>query len=278
MGIIGDYFFNSLLDWVKASVIALGNSAFSLFNGYQESIFTSGNTYIDSYINICVYVGWGLYIVGATLTIFEFIFLYNQGQGDIQTTVLNLLKGFLAAMLSIPGAIQLFILASQLATNFGDAVYKDNVIIGVKNLFQGFASSTQVGGVELDILTLVILLVALLFSVFKIIFSTIKRGGILLGMFAIGSLYMISIPRGFFDGYTSWAKQVIGICIQVFVMHALLILGLETISSNFIIGCGLIMAATEIPQISQAFGVQIGSRGSLGSIAMTATNLLRVVH
>ena len=50
----------------------------------------------------------------------------------------------------------------------------------------------------------------------KVVFSNIKRGGIMLCQIAVGSLYLFGIPRGYTDGFYSWCKQVIATCLTAF--------------------------------------------------------------
>ncbi len=64
------------------------------------------------------------------------------------------------------------------------------------------------------------------YSVIKVFFANIKRGGILLIQIAIGSLYMFSVPRGFNDGFVMWVKQVIATCLTAFLQSTMLVCGL----------------------------------------------------
>ena len=60
------------------------------------------------------------------------------------------------------------------------------------------------------------------YSVIKVFFASLKRGGILLIQIAVGAMYMFSIPRGYTDGFVMWVKQVIATCLTAFfaVNHA----------------------------------------------------------
>lgn len=50
----------------------------------------------------------------------------------------------------------------------------------------------------------------------KGVFANLKRGGILLIQISVGSLYLFSVPRGYTDGFISWCKQVVGLCLTAF--------------------------------------------------------------
>lgn len=61
------------------------------------------------------------------------------------------------------------------------------------------------------------ILIAMGYAVIKVFFANLKRGGILLIQIAVGSLYMLSVPRGFIDGFTRWCKQVIALGLTTFL-------------------------------------------------------------
>lgn len=70
------------------------------------------------------------------------------------------------------------------------------------------------------------------YTIFKVFFANLKRGGILLIMIAVGSLYMFSVPRGYLDGFTGWCKQVIALCLTTFLQSAILIAGLMVLRKS----------------------------------------------
>ena len=84
-------------------------------------------------------------------------------------------------------------------------------------LLGGFigATSSSVAGTGLSVIIALASDVSL-FSLFfiilfgyctvKVVFSNIKRGGIMLCQIAVGSLYLFSVPRGYTDGFYSWCK------------------------------------------------------------------------
>ena len=89
------------------------------------------------------------------------------------------------------------------------------------------------------------------YSVIKVFFASIKRGGILLIQNAIGSLYMFSVPRGFNDGFVMWVKQVIATCLTVFLQSTMLGCGLILFKVRWMLGLGIMLAAGEIPRIAE---------------------------
>ena len=74
------------------------------------------------------------------------------------------------------------------------------------------------------------------YAVIKVFFANLKRGGILLIHIAVGSLYMFSVPRNYIDGFVSWNKQVIGLCLTAFLQATVLIAGLMVVKGHALLG------------------------------------------
>ena len=122
------------------------------------------------------------------------------------------------------------------------------------------------------------LLILMGYSVIKVFFANLKRGGILLIQIAVGSLYMFSVPRGYMDGFYSWCKQVVGLCLTAFLQSTILIAGLMVWSENMLLGCGLMLSANEIPRIAQQFGLDTSTKANIMSAiyaTQTVVNLSR---
>jgi len=118
------------------------------------------------------------------------------------------------------------------------------------------------------------------YAVIKVFFANLKRGGILLIQIAVGSLYMFSVPRGYIDGFVSWSKQVVGLCLTAFLQATILIAGLMVFNSKMLLGLGLMLAASEIPRIAGQFGLDTSTKANLMSTmyaAQTAMNMTRTV-
>ncbi|MDR2903609.1 MAG: DUF6045 family protein, partial [Clostridiales bacterium] len=102
----------------------------------------------------------------------------------------------------------------------------------------------------------------------------------LLTMMAVGSLYMFSVPRGYMDGFTSWCKQVIALCLTAFLQTIILVAGLVTYNANMILGIGLMLSATEVPRIAGTFGLDTSMKTNFMSAAYSAqaaVNLAKTV-
>ena len=124
------------------------------------------------------------------------------------------------------------------------------------------------------------MLIGLSYSVLKVFFANIKRGGILLIQMAVGTLYLFSVPRGYTDGFNQWCKQIIALCLTAFLQTTLLFLGLLTFNSNMLLGLGVMLAAGEVPRIAQQFGLDSSVKVNMMSVVhatSTAVNMTRSI-
>ena len=114
------------------------------------------------------------------------------------------------------------------------------------------------------------LLILMGYSVIKIFFANLKRGGILLIQIAVGSLYLSSVPRGYTDGFLQWCKQVVGLCLTAFLQATILTAGLMVLTESALLGLGLMLSAGEVPRIAGAFGMDTSVRANIQSAVYTA--------
>ena len=127
---------------------------------------------------------------------------------------------------------------------------------------------------------MIFILVMMGYATIKVFFANLKRGGILVIQIAVGSLYMFSIPRGYLDGFTSWCKQVIGLCLTAFLQATILIAGLMVLKDHALLGLGLMLSAGEVPRIAGPFGLDTNTRANIMSTvyaAQSAINMTRTV-
>lgn len=112
----------------------------------------------------------------------------------------------------------------------------------------------------------------------KVVFANIKRGGIMLCQIAVGSIYMIGIPRGFTVGFSSWCKQVIATCLTAFLQTVILYLGLLTYTQHPLIAVGICLSATEVPRIAQMYGLDTSVRVNMMSVSHTVSMGAKAVN
>lgn len=228
--------------------------------------------------------GWGLFVAGTAVAIFDVAIEYQCGRANIKTTALNILKGFFACSLIGIVPIELYKFCISLQNTFSHDLVgiasggineslSDAGLAALAGMFSSAVSATY------GLLNL-LCMIAFAYCVIKMFFANIKRGGILLIQIAVGSLYMFSVPRGYADGFNQWCKQVIAICLTAFMQTTLLFLGLMTFPNNMLLGLGIMLAANEVPRIAQQFGLDSSVRVNMMSVVhatTTAVNLTRSV-
>ncbi len=213
------------------------------------------------------YFGWSLYGIGLVVSVCEFGIEYQTGRASIKDTALNAIKGFMAVSLFTTLPVEVYKLAVSLQGDLAQTL---------SDISSGMHWS--VGRVALDVLGSMAIpggghMVFQLFTgimmgyaVIKIFFANLKRGGILLIQIAVGSMYMFSVPRGYIDGFISWCKQVVGICLTAFLQTVILVAGLMVFKDHALLGLGLMLSASEIPRIAGQFGLDTSTRANFMSV------------
>ena len=236
-------------------------------------------SWVQAIVLFFSYLAWALYGTGLVVSAFECGIEYQSGRGSIKDTALNAIKGFMAVSLFTIVPVELYKLAITLQGAFTTGITglaaADS---SVSNM--AAAALASIGDVLVSPIMGIFCLILMGYAVIKVFFANLKRGGILLIQIAVGSLYMFSVPRGYIDGFVSWCKQVVGLCLTAFLQATILIAGLMVFNSNMLLGLGLMLAASEIPRIAGQFGLDTSTRGNLMSTmyaAQTAMNITRTV-
>jgi len=89
-------------------------------------------------------------------------------------------------------------------------------------------------------------------------------------------MYMFSIPRGYIDGFVSWCKQVIGICLTAFLQTTVLVAGLMVFRENMLLGLGLMISSSEIPRIAGQFGLDTSTRCNVMSVVFATQQAVNI--
>jgi hypothetical protein len=215
------------------------------------------------------YLGWALYGIGLVVACFECGIECQSGRGNIKDTALNAIKGFMAVSLFTIVPVRLYQLSITLQGSLTTGI---SGLLGVQGGISALAASAlnSADTLGLGAIMGIFVLILMGYAIIKVFFANLKRGGILLIQIAVGSLYMFSVPRGYIDGFVSWCKQVIGLCLTAFLQATILIAGLLVFKSNMLLGLGLMLASSEIPRIAGAFGLDTSTRANLMSTIYTA--------
>ena len=283
---------DDILDWIYGQMIGFLGSFFASMGNMGAELFDM--SWVQSIVLFFDYLAWALYAVGLVVAVFDFAINYQNGRGSIRDTGLNAIKGFLAASLFSTVPVELYKLSITLQSQFsagltgfgsGAGSLASDIISDIQNAGTGLAdvqAADVITGIDVSTSPILLLFIIILmgYAVIKVFFANLKRGGILLIMISVGSLYMFSVPRGYIDGFVSWCKQVVGLCLTAFLQATILIAGLMIFPEHVLLGLGLMLAAGEIPRIAGQFGLDTSTKGNvMGAVygAQAAINVTRSI-
>ena len=270
-----DLVLGQIMDWIYAQIVGFLGEFFSMMGNMGAELFEM--SWVQAVVLFFSYLAWALYVTGLVVSAFECAIEYQSGRGSVKDAALNAFKGFMAVGLFTVVPVELYKLAITLQGSFTS---------GITGLANGgisamtLAALANVGGFGFNPIMGLYCVILMGYAVIKVFFANLKRGGILLIQIAVGSLYMFSVPRGYIDGFVSWCKQVVGLCLTAFLQSTILIAGLMVFNSSMLLGLGLMLAASEVPRIAGQFGLDTSTRGNLMSTvyaAQTAFNMTRTV-
>ena len=270
---------DTMLKWFYEIVYTALAAFFDMINGFGAEIFELG--WVQAAIALFVKFGWGLYVVGVVVAVFDVAVEYQHGRANIRSCSINILKGFFACSLigTVPVELYKFCITLQytFSKNLVDAYVLSNRVDFPKLVADVFNKIFDLETGHQGFIDLVFLL-AFAYCVIKLFFQNLKRGGILMIQIAVGTLYMFSVPRGYTDGFNQWMKQVIVIFLTAFLQTTLFYLGLLTMSDQLILGLGIMFAANEVPRIAQQFGLDSSVKVNMMSVVHTATTTASLVR
>lgn len=266
---IFDYF----SDLIYQKIIALLGDFFGVMNATGYDLF--GMPWIRQIVQLFQNLGWALFIVGIVVALFDFAIESQNGRGDPKTLALNIIKGFFAVNLFCVVPVQLYgftvSLQSSMSSDMTGLIAPEGsgtLLNACLDVINGFLFGPLLG---------ILIAVMMGYSVIKVFFASIKRGGILLIQIAVGSMYMFSVPRGYTDGFIMWIKQVIATCLTAFLQSTMLICGLILFKDHWLLGLGVMLAAGEIPRIAGLFGLETAARPNINGVINTAQSAVHLV-
>ncbi len=288
---VADTVLGQIVDWIYGQIVGFLGDFFMQMGNMGAELFEM--TWVQSIVLFFSYLAWALYGIGLVVACFECGIEYQSGRGSIKDTALNAIKGFMAVGLFTTVPVELYKLSVSLQGNFTAGItglgtdfstVASNIITSLQDAggLEQAMTSNVFGGLTAitSPIMMIFILILMGYAVIKVFFANLKRGGILLIQIAVGSLYMFSVPRGYIDGFVSWCKQVIGLCLTAFLQATVLIAGLMVVKDHALLGLGLMLAAGEIPRIAGQFGLDTSTKANLmGTVyaAQTAINMTRTV-
>lgn len=233
-----------------------------------------GFPWVQQIVKLFSNIGWALFAVGMVVAAFEFAIEHNSGRaGNPKVLAMNIIKGFFAVNLFSTVPVELYGLAVTMQRRMsGDLTGYIN--FDPRNLWESILDT--IGDALFGPLLSIFIIIMVGYSIIKVFFAGLKRGGILLIQIAIGSLYMFSVVRGYTDGFTMWVKQVIANCVTAFLQSTMLICGLVMFKDYWIFGLGVMLAAGEIPRIAGLFGLETAVRPNINGVINTAQSAVHL--
>lgn len=263
----------SNFDWLYAQLIAALGEFFALMNLMGAELFEMPWT--QAIVQFFSQFAWALYVVGLAVAVFEYAIESQQGRGNLQGLMLNAIKGFMAVSLFSIVSVRLYTLCVSLQSSKSRDLA--GLLGGGDSSISGMTQIVMSSFSGYGTLAAIFLAILLGYAVFKVFFSNLKRGGILLIQIAVGNLYFFGVPRGYLDAFWGWSKQIIGLCFSAFLQSNILTAGLLVWNQNMLLGIGLILAAAEIPRIAGAFGLETGTRPNVMSAVYAAQTIINTV-
>ncbi|MDR2899579.1 MAG: DUF6045 family protein [Clostridiales bacterium] len=264
---------DGFLTWIYAKAIEFLNEFFSYIGTMGAEVFEL--SWIQAIVKLFSNFGITLFLVGFVVSVFDCAIEYQNGKAAIRDTALNTIKGLMAANLFAVLPVELYKFSISLQGNFGSSIAG---LLG--------AEAFDYKGLSMEFLTLVrdltgffalFLIIMVGYCIIKVFFENIKRGGILIIMIAVGSLYMFSVPRGYTDGFIGWCKQVFALCLTAFLQTILLIAGLITFRHQMILGIGIMLSASEMPRIAGQFGLDTSAKGNMHTAIYSAQSIVHII-
>lgn len=264
--------FSAMIKWFYDAIYGAVSDVITDVNDMGTKIFDL--PWVSAMVLLFSYLGWILFAVGSVVAVFDVAIEYQNGGGNIKGTALNVLKAFFAVSLIPDLPIELYKFSVSLQNTFSHALAgligaeASSLSSAAEGALEAFTSPTET--------TLLVLLQLIVFVVclFNLFFQNIKRGGILLIQICVGSLHMFSLPRGYDEGFTMWAKQVLAVCVTAFIQTTMMYLGLITFKDQMLLGVGIMLAACDVPRIAQAFGIDTSMKFSVMSAARTTAGVV----
>lgn len=275
MDLAVDGVLDQFCDWIYGKLISFFGDFFSMINLMGAELFELN--WIKGILLFFNYFAWALYVVGIVVAVFDTAIEAQRGKGNLQDVGLNIIKGFFAVSLFTIVPIDLYIFCINLSNELIGAIAGMTESEGKL----GAIATMILGGFETpasNIVVAIVFVILIGYAVIKVFFANLKRGGILLTMMATGSLYMFSIPRGYTDGFISWCKQVVALCLTAFLQTIVLIAGLVTYNTNMLLGIGLMLSSTEVPRIAQNFGLDTSMRFNVMSTVYSVNSVVNMTR
>ena len=265
---ISDAIWDIMFEWIFNKVYGLIAELFTFINETATDIFAL--SWVQVFVGLFGSLAWMLFVCGLIVAVFDTAVAYESGQANIKNTCINVLKGFMAASLVTVVPQRLYSFCVNMQGTFATELL-GNFISGTTTTVAD-SGLTVIMALAMDVSLFSLFFIILFgYCTVKVVFSNIKRGGIMLCQIAVGSLYLFGVPRGYTDGFYSWCKQVIATCLTAFLQTTILYLGLLTYTQHALLAVGICLSAAEVPRIAQMYGLDTSVRVNMMSVSHTVS-------
>ena len=226
------------------------------------SAVTSLFGYFQLVANILLAIGFVMAIVDMGIA------YQNKDLGaNIKDLFLNTVKGIIANRAFIIIPVFCFMWAVDMQDGIGNMIanlFKMDLSDNVSSITNAFVGAVDGGTVEnsswsilsgIGSLGILVMMIAWIFCFFKVTFTNLKFAGTLIIHIALGTVYMISIPRGYLEGFYGWCRGIVSLMLNIIMINTVWVLGVMMCSENLIAGLALCLAAGEVPKIAGRYGL-----------------------
>lgn len=113
---IANAIWNAMLRWIYEIIYGAIADCFEMIGGMSAEVFDL--EWVQATVKLFTLFGWGLFVAGTVVAVFDVAIEYQCGRANIKTTALNILKGFFACSLIGVVPIELYKFCISLQNTF----------------------------------------------------------------------------------------------------------------------------------------------------------------
>ena len=118
---ISEAVWDVMLEWLFNTIYGAVAEFFGMMNGMGADIFSQ--SWVSAFLQLFSLFGWTLFAAGLVVAVFDTAIEYQTGRANIQSTCLNVLKGFMAVSLFTKVPVEMYKFCITLQTTFsGDLI------------------------------------------------------------------------------------------------------------------------------------------------------------
>ena len=171
---VADTVLGQIFDWIYGKIVEFLSEFLNMMNGMGSELFEL--IWVQAVVEFFHYFAWALYVVGLVVAVFEAAVEYQGGRTTaVRDLALGSVKGFLAVSLFTTVPVELYKLCIDLQGSLSSGIAGASNTEGVSNMARAAMGGLNGYGVFIALF----LLILMGYSVIKIFFANLKRGGIL---------------------------------------------------------------------------------------------------